>query len=144
MIWGRISVVLEASTAKVISPRPNKAVVSQRSRTLRSDDGVLVCVSIGPRPHPPLFLRDCVVPGADHRQQGPEELNVYALAHELKPKRVEVSPFLVGQVGAESLQTLTVVGCGELLEARVDFLGKQAHRGKRLGKRQEAGLAHHQ
>src|SRR5712691_600355 len=42
---GKISVVLEASIAKVTSPKPNKAVVSQRSRALKCDDG-LACVSI--------------------------------------------------------------------------------------------------
>src|SRR5262249_12940781 len=45
MIWGRIRVVLEASMANVISPNPKRAVVSQRSRTLR-DNEVSAAVSI--------------------------------------------------------------------------------------------------
>jgi hypothetical protein len=45
MTLGKISVVLEASIAKVTSPKPKSAVVSQRSRTPRCN-GVLVGVSM--------------------------------------------------------------------------------------------------
>src|SRR5919109_3862600 len=119
MIWGRISVVLEASTAKVISPRPNKDVVSQRSRTLRGAD-VLVCVSMVPHPHPPFSSATARCQAQTVVGRALRELIVSVLALELRPKRSKVSPFLVRQVGAESLQTLIVVGCGELLEARID------------------------
>src|SRR4029453_3775274 len=46
MIWGRIRVVLEASMANVISPNPKRAVVNQRSWTLRGNE-VLADVSMG-------------------------------------------------------------------------------------------------
>src|SRR5215510_910549 len=45
MIWGRQSWVLEASMAKVMSPKPSRAVVTQRSRAPMCD-GVLVGVSM--------------------------------------------------------------------------------------------------
>jgi hypothetical protein len=45
MTLGKISVVLEASVAKVTSPKPTSAVVRQRSRTPRCG-GVLVGVSM--------------------------------------------------------------------------------------------------
>src|SRR5688572_30210850 len=56
IIWGRISVVLDASTAKVISPRPNRDVISQRSRALNWSD-VFAVVSIAPH----AFARRSVV-----------------------------------------------------------------------------------
>src|SRR4030095_312694 len=45
IIWGRTRRVLEASIANVMSPRPSRAVISQRSRLLTSD-ARLVGVSI--------------------------------------------------------------------------------------------------
>src|SRR5215831_17916084 len=75
----------------------------------------------------------------------PHELSCHtSLTHELQTKRTEIRRLSVRLTRPEGLQALAIVSGRELLQAWIDFLCKQPHRGDRLGIRQETCLGHHQ
>ena len=105
------------------------SVTNSASHTGRWTSREQAAASACPRKHLRRTLAEVTAPyqGQTVVGRGLRERIGSVLAHELKPKRSKVSPFLVRQVSAKCPQTLIVVGRGELLEARIDFSGKQAH-----------------